>query len=231
MSTVYFHSPSGDAELSGAERAHAAFVAEITGAAMLCPHAERLGLGSFYKEPGLFRIAASERPLVVAGEKISGWQVLLNTAIAAGSDPVCFLARLHGQCEIHGWIAGEDRAWLAGIIKDGLESGVMRGQLRGHSMGWDSVIALLESNSSEPVVMSYSVCESFPRMSLWKPDMKVDGDGEPDADISDAWDAMTDAEQFAACMPAIAAMQIKPGDLRTEGFGHGMSALDVLAKL
>jgi hypothetical protein len=44
---------------------------------------------------------------------------------------VRFLARLHGQCEVHGWVAGKNRAWLADIIETGRETAILR-----DDMGW-----------------------------------------------------------------------------------------------
>jgi hypothetical protein len=231
MSRVYFHTPSNTAEILGAERAFAACIVESLGAALLCSYVEALGFSTLYREPGLLRVAMGDgrTALRVAGQNLDGWQVLLNTAIAAGSDPVRFLARMHAQCEIHGWIAGEDRAWLADIIRTGLKDGVMRETLRERSIGWPGIIELLEANSTEPVVMSYSVCDRFPSMTAWDPG--VDDDGYPLPEVEAAWEAMTVAERFAACMPSESTLRITPSNLRTQGFGHGMSAFDVLRLL
>jgi len=231
MSRVYFHTPTDKAEILGAERHFAACIVESLGAALLAPHAEVLGLSAFYREAGLFRVAVNDgrKPITVAGEKINGWQVLLNTAIAGGSDPVRFLARMHAQCEIHGWIAGEDRLWLADLIREGLRDCVMRHHVRNMPLGWASVIVLLESRADEPVVMSYSVCDDFPSMTTWNP--ATDADGYPLPEVEAAWEAMTEAERFSACMPTEPSLRITPDNLRTQGFGHGLSAFDVLARL
>ncbi len=81
----------------------------------------------------------------------------LNTAILIGNDAVILLARLHGQCEIHGYVEGPNRAWLAGIVDGGLASGILR-----ESMGWEGVAELLRASEEGPVVTSYSVTDSFP---------------------------------------------------------------------
>ncbi|GAA4304598.1 hypothetical protein GCM10023178_11830 [Actinomadura luteofluorescens] len=35
-----------------------------------------------------------------------------------------FLARLHAQCELHGYVEGPNRAWLADVIDQGPAAGV-----------------------------------------------------------------------------------------------------------
>ena len=217
MSIVYFHTSDGEAELAGAERHHCASLAESLGAGLLCYHAEALGLSRAYREPGMFRVAVGEQKLKVAGEEIDGWPVLLNTAMVLGSDVLAFMTRLHAQCEIHGWVAGEDRAWLAALITTGLDTGVLRRTVREYSNGWEDVIALLRARDDGPVGMSYSVCSQFPHRGM--------------LDVDElAWDGMTRYERFSACMPTIANMQFGPNNLR-EPFNHGLSALDVLAKI
>lgn len=84
----------------------------------------------------------------------------LNTALRMGGDAVKLSARLHGACEIHTYVEGEDRAWLADIIERNLGR-VLRRETQGYE-GWAGVVELLRAGSHSPVVSSYSVGESFP---------------------------------------------------------------------
>ncbi|MGK3995050.1 hypothetical protein [Sorangium sp. So ce1024] len=150
--------------------------------------------------------------------RYGAWEVLLNTCLVLGSDPLCFLARMHAQCEIHAWVDGPDRAWLAGIIDEGRRVGLMR-----DGQGWDDVTALLRARSDEPVVMSYSVCDQFPSRSVanWTP--PADEDGEPNRD---AWYDLDEAERWRLAMDGVQELRFGPETLRTS-FGHCKSALDI----
>lgn len=121
--------------------------------------------------------------LDVAGVRLHSGNIDLNTALVAGSDPIRLAAKIHGWCESHLWVDGPDRVWLAGIIDQGLTAGLYR-----QGAGWDQIKAGLESRDDEPVVMSYSVSESFPNQFLggWMPPWP---EGVPET-----WDALT-AEQ------------------------------------
>ena len=77
--------------------------------------------------------------------------------------------------------------------------------------------------------MSYSVCDQFPNMTVWN--SATDDDGYPLPEVEAAWEVMTVTERFAACMPSEPTLRITPSNLRTQGFGHGMSAFDVLRLL
>lgn len=99
-----------------------------------------------------------------------------------GGDSLKLFARLHAQCEIHAWVAGKNRAWMAKIIAEGLESGLYR-----QNVGWDQVIEMLGRSKTEPVVTSYSVCEQFPSREVanWEDDN--DGDDWYDLDSETRW--------------------------------------------
>jgi hypothetical protein len=231
MSTVYFHMLDGDAEVASRERAQAAFICETIGAAMLVPHIDKLGLNArHYRDPGMLRVHYSmgiAKTIKAGGREFNAWEAMLNTALAVGSDALCFLTKMHAQCEIHAWVAGEHREWLAGIIEQCAAERLVRMEYKGHdgkpfSSGWRETIAALRRTDKHPVVMSYSVCERFPRPSLWK-DLQEGGE--------DAFYAMSDAEQWAACTPSIAHVQIAPDNLRGERFGDGTTTLDIIEAL
>jgi len=84
------------------------------------------------------------------------WAAQLNTVIQYGNEVLGVLTQIDAQCEIHAWVSGKNRAWLAGVIVEGLRLKLFR-----PDMGWDGVVALLLSSSRGAVVMSYSVCDSF----------------------------------------------------------------------
>lgn len=102
-------------------------------------------------------VGSGEPWLKVGDQRPTVFQLQLNTLLAIGSDPMRLMARLHGQCEIHAFVEGPNRAWLAGIIQEGRQTGVMREQC-----GWEAVMELLRQADDQPVVTSYSVTDSFP---------------------------------------------------------------------
>lgn len=216
MSRVYFHSPSGGTELHGSERAHLGVLCTDIALGVLAPAAriqrEKLAdlLAPDYRPPsagGYHEFQLWRRRLETAlsiGRDVFQWRgapiasstLLLNTALAVGNDPIRLAARIDGQCEIHGWVDGPNRAWLAGIMREGLDRGVFRtgfwfedgpdGPRKWSEQGWEQVIEFLLARDDEPVVMSYSVTERFPNREAagWEPDIPVgwmpdwaDGDG------------------------------------------------------
>jgi hypothetical protein len=205
MSRIYFHSLSDTAEVRGSERAHMGILcADLTYAAFR-PRGDasdplfrvtdlkrekydkiggglefRRDFGFFLSQGGVFRL----------GERTAdAFDVCLNTTLAIGNDAVRLMARLHGQCEIHAWVEGPNRAWLAGIIEDGRAAGIMRA-----NQGWESVAALLRSRDDEPVVTSYSVTDGFPNAHV----AGVEGDEE-----HDAWYDRPVADQWTQAMAAL----------------------------
>jgi len=188
VSRVYFHSIDGDAELRGSERAYAGGVTSNMALSML---RDSIGGGRERYERLLPRdhylrnvkdehwmnsfrtwwnVGFDSHEFDFDGYHISPWQIILNTALVMGSDAVELLARIHATCEIHGYIEGEHREWLADIIEVGREDRVLR-----PNQGWEDVMALLRKTDASPVVMSYSVCERFPNAyvakeaGLWSP--------------------------------------------------------------
>lgn len=228
MSRVYFHSPSGDAELRGSERAHAGWLSSAIGIAALdlndYDFRERTAKHIDAGHP-LRDVHAAETALrvgkvdfVVPSGRYSAWEVLLNTCLALGSDPLCFLTRMHAQCEIHAWVAGEDRWWLVEVIEQGRRAGLTR-----TDQGWESVQAMLGCTSTEPVVMSYSGCDQFPsrRAAKWTP--PAGEDGKPD---HDAWYDLGADERWSLGMAGVEGMRFGPSTLR-EPFGHRKTAFDI----
>ena len=146
--------------------------------------------------------------LDVAGVRLHTGDVELNTALVAGSDPIRLAAKIHGWCEAHAWVDGPDREWMAGIIEDGLATGIYRRTLPApsgdtrppHTQGWEDVLGLLRESADGPVVMSYSVCDDFPNLGIadWAPPRLPDDWRPAWADSAEGlaeWDAYDDAEK------------------------------------
>jgi hypothetical protein len=274
MSRVYFHSPSGEAELWGGERAWLGGLCSDIAVGILDPASNYDRLRSLVK-PGHYVSQGGAGPaqwassLALAvrvgfdgsvfawnGHDIDSFDLVLNTAVAVGSDVTKLAARIHGQCEIHCYCEGIDRAWLAQLITRGRDQGVLRDlhKFRDLESSWESIARFLLDRDDEPVVMSYSVTDSFPNRHAadwappddpdWIPEYYRDTDDwaamsedereQVRADhAGDRWYDLPDSERWDLGM---AALRARPGGLRLDpanwqdfGFGHGLSVLDLLA--
>lgn len=269
MSRVYFHSPSGTVELWGAERHHMAWLSTHLTWPILEPYAERrfgrpegdrpsimdiVAPGSYlHTTPmeALHRMDAfrtwysvsgeKDSYFVLDGKKVELFDLQLNTLYKMGNDPLALAARIHGQCEIHAYVEGPNRAWLAGIMKEGRALNIYR-----EGSGWETVIELLLSRDDEPVVMSYSVCEQFPnsRVAGWKARNQARIDAAPPEEqerlgdeIYDEFQNLPSEERWAMCMTALrsgeagAGLELKPDDWDDYYFRDGTTCFDVAAHL
>lgn len=153
--------------------------------------------------------------------KVEPWVAALNTALAIGGDALRLMARLHGQCEIHTYVEGPNRGWLADIIDNGRASGLLRS-----GQNWERVSALLSERDDAPVVTSYSVCQQFPNphRAGWSDD--EDGEG--------FW-RLSDSERWALGMAALRrdadGLEMKPDNWESFHFDNGASAFTVLEEL
>ncbi|WP_160051070.1 hypothetical protein [Nocardiopsis sp. FR26] len=256
MSRVTFTSPSGEAVLRGAERARAShIVRSLTAGLLECrwsydvQHWQSLlvpGHYLHYEDPDTWRIAfpiafgQDNALLQYRGRTLSTLDLALNTAMAVGSDPVKFLARLHAQCELYGWVDGPHRAWLADIIDRGRAEGLYR-----DGMGWEDVSALLRARDDEPVVMYDSVGEGFPHHMVgdWMPPWPdgVPRDWEaltPDQQTErgqrqDAWTELDRDEQWRISMAGLrertGMLELHPDTWENYRFGQRLTILDMQA--
>lgn len=264
MSRVYFHSPSGEAELWGGERAWLSSLCNrvTLGILDIQHNHERIselinaaGERSYLARPAPADFAAFQKwrtsveiaitvgfyddAFTWKGKPLSMFSVELNTACRVGGDPLKLAARIHGQCEIYCWCEGKDRPWLAGIIDQGLASGLYRRDIGGlyrrgvgragggdQSVGWETVADFIRSRDDEPVVMSYSVCDQFPSQheAGWQP---------PEGADEDAWYDLPGDERWRIGMEALRAkrgkLRLDPDDWDGYCFDHGLSAFDILA--
>lgn len=234
MSRVYFHSPRGEAELRGSELANmhgtvhdVAMVALPPSRDLILPRLTNPVRAWFAAKPYWQFLADVRVTFGVGGAlfrdfdgaALGNFPLALNTVLAIGSDPLCLYARLAGQCEIHAYVEGPNRKWMAGLIRDGLDVGLYR-----NDEGWDAVVVLLESHDDEPVVTSYSGTASF-----------------PDADLLDLSEeeisALTDEGYDALWEPCLAALradtvnvrEINPDNLRAT-FNHGINLYDLFGR-
>lgn len=259
MSRVYFHSPSGDAELLGSERYHLSSLAKAT------------AMGQVIRDPDRFRaflppghylsqlrsnhpdawVGWYETALKVGdgtviefdGQPIESFALLLNTALETGDEALRLAARIDGQCEIHGWVDGPNRKWLAGMMQAAVDTGVFRqgfwvepgagGKRLWSEQGWDKVIALLLARADEPVVMSYSVCEGFPNPTAAGVVPIEDDPDDEFEDVREAFNLLPKAERWAACMARLRAgvngLEFRPDTWEEFRFMHNLSMADLMA--
>lgn len=239
MSRIYFHSPSGEAELPGRERAYAqVMISDLCKALLrvaaqdepnhpsglrqlLPPDSYVLQARDFEQAFQLWFGVSFDGYLLMNGRRLDPFTLQLNTALTIGGDPLRLLVRLHGQCEIHAWVDGANRAWLASIMQDALDQQVLR-----PDEGWEQVIPFLRSRSDEPVVLSYSVTDQFPNQHVAK--WRDDRDG-------DDWYDLSAEQQWTMAMEKLRAqnglLEMKPETWSEIRFGGGESFFTVLNHL
>jgi hypothetical protein len=240
MSRIYFHSPSGEAELWGGERAWLGYVCSSVAIGLLNTRWNAGKLrplvrpGHYLHDPRYdtdtawasafetaFSVGLDGDLLIFDGKPVSTFSVTLNTAMRVGNDAVQLAARIHGQCELHCYAEAGDRKWLAEIINRGLGTGVFR-KNTGHREheSWEAVYRFLRESETEPVVLSFSGGDQFP--NPWELEQD-DGD----------WDGLSLDEQWHIGMEALRA---KSGGLRLAdpdkwhdfSFDDGVSVFDLL---
>lgn len=167
--------------------------------------------------------------IAIDGETVRPRDIAFNTCIAIGAKPLQLAARLAAQGEIHAWVDGPNRWWLADIIMQGREAGLYR-----PNSGWEDVAAMLLREADEPVVCSYSVSDSWPNPTfvmesgLWDPGISVDEDVDEAAEIRDnAWGLLSTTLQWDLGIEALRQyeypLELRPSDWDTAFFGTGES--------
>lgn len=212
MSLITFNSLSGDAHVRGPERFQ--FGAYVASSLLVALRLDReirtdldrewaLRIARLIPSMGLAhpdRVAylpvylrnCDQREFFDLGDRdrIDLFSLALNTLIATGSDPMILAARIHGQCEIHCYVEGPNRKWLAEIVERGRAFGIYRAEA-----GWDSVARLLRLENDKPVILSHSVSDDFPNLRLteksgiWaRPEGDEDGNSWYDLSPEEQWD-------------------------------------------
>lgn len=257
MSRIYFHSPNGETEVLGAERAylgkatHDASIGLLLGAispwqlrrALARKSVAREAVGPHGVNERMLSLALGtfgddEPAFVVDGKPVDHWQLLLNTLIQHGGDGMRLAARIHAQCEIHCYVEGPNRAWLSDLIAESRREGLLRAD-----MGWESVAELLDSRADEPVVMSYSVTDQFPNRwrSTWVvPNAGKEWESEDDEDAAReedgaAWYALPESEKWRMGLEWLRTegvekgLRLDPDEWADYRFGHSLTATDLIA--
>lgn len=242
MSRIYFHSPSGDAEIRGSERAWMGILINDLFHVSLGllhaydtpsepsplryvvnPNSHTLRSPNFLDSVRLTTNTAFETAtFAIDGEMIDTFTAALNTAMLIGGDAIKLCARLHGQCEIHAWVEGPNRAWLAGIIRLARNANILR-----DDQGWEKLMEFLKSRDDEPVVTSYSVCDQFPNIdtSTWEPENDSD-------DARDKYWELSNEEQWRFGMEKLRQspmMEMKPETWADYYWHYGRSGFDIRA--
>lgn len=237
MSRVYFHSQDGFSELRGSERAHFSGFCHAMLMAAIGPifdwekephwtrrlfpdgHYIRTTSSTGYERTISTALAVGYDNLAVS----NGFILALNTALSVGTDAVKLGARIHGQCEVHCWVDGKNRQWLAEIAESGLVSGFYR-----PDQNWQAVIDHLKSNSENPVVLSYSVCEQFPNSGVA---------GWTDDNAGDDWYRLPDEQKWELAFTALKAkdegLELSPEQWEWPDyfFGEKVTGFDLEAKM
>lgn len=165
-------------------------------------------------------------PVVLDGKPVDLFCLTLNSALQWGNPAVQLAAKLHGQCEIHCYVEGEDRAWLADLVEKAVEAGVFRPEPSGYD-GWEKLAEFLRSTEAEPVVTSYSVTDTFPNPSFAPDGLDLDQD-----DPWEAWSRIETAKQWEYGMAKLRAepgLQLSPERLGNR-FGDGMAAREFMRR-
>lgn len=255
MSRLYFHSPSGDAQLKGSERRWLAGLVNDLAVGTLglhhpdrvdrllsfaapehyiTKHADRypngMALGTAYRLAFLNDDPFSPALIQHRGRRVDPFCLALNTAMQLGNEQIRLAARLHAQCEVHAWVEGPNRAWLADVMERGVREGVYRKRVayrdggraepQWSDQGWDDVIGLLRSRDDEPVVTSSSVTDQFPNPG---PHATEYGDGWYELDDADCWRIGMDWLRQAPGQ-----LELRP-DNKAYRFEHRLSILDLFS--
>lgn len=254
MSYIAFHTAEATGYVSGSERAHLDYcIVQDTAAA----HRRRAFGEDLPERPSLLRRAVNWSAGALASDRFDRWadtsiavsfghlravlpsgttsenvfDINLNTVIAHGTPAEQLAARISGQCEVHAFVEGEDRAWFADQVDAALAAGVFRLGMSHYRQrdddpnGWDGIAALARSTSAGPIVMSYSVAERFPNQGVaaW-PDSLPDPDAADAAD--EAWEALSAGERWERAVAGLRRkaetawlLRIAPDNLAEAAFG------------
>lgn len=191
------------------------------------------------------------------GQRLDKRDIILNTALVSGSDPVRLLARLDGCMGRVNYVEGHNRNWLASLLEEGLDSGVLlrfRGQGDEESP-WAALAAFLRTRNDEPVIVSDAEGgDAFPTAQFgapfvppslagasvtWSPTPGVRPDWRDEDPLwlqwkAAVWDRLSLADQWAYALQGLRQfesheLELRPENWRTYRFGDGYNAFQLLA--
>jgi len=179
--------------------------------------------------------------LHVDGEPIDLFTAKLNTALRYGSDVMKLAARLHGQSELHCWVAGKNRAWLADIMENAPTT-VFRVNTETGESYWKPIIDALRETDEGDAVFSYSVSSGFPLVQYDKKFLASlkEIEDEEDYDEGEArylWNEKPLEERWENTIEVFKEetesqmLELTPDNWDSYYFGQGADALSILEKL
>ena len=242
MTQIYFTSENEETRVSGRERAHMGNIVATMGVSPLLTLCEDYGesppkIINMLPERCYVKQCTSDnhvlkrvfrqwfgsawdeyQGLTVDGVNYPCFALSLNTTMIMGSDPIKLAARIHGQCEIHTYIEGANRDWVASIIENGLDTNIYH-----RDVGWEPTATMLKSDNQHPVVLSYSVCEIFPDQYV------------AHYEDEDAWYALTEHERWELNMAELRKnatwLEIRPDCWKDYEFGNKVNSFTILDKV
>lgn len=250
MSHIGFRSLEDEAEVGGRERANCAvMIAHLTTTIADIEYRDQLegmldrdkffsvlGLSPIHQHILKYLFGTHHDTTKLGDGTWNCFTTSLNTILVIGSDALKFVARVHAQCEIHGYVEGPNRAWLANIIEKGIETGILRKETQGYGKGWEDVITLLRSTDNGPVVMDYSVTDSFPSYPGEEKHTCVDDELECVAcKNKEAWYELSHEERWNQALAKLrtndAGLEMKPDNWNDYYFGDGLTVFDFVETL
>lgn len=115
----------------------------------------------------------------------------LNLIMDLGIPALRLAARIHGQCEIHGYVEGKNRDWFA----DMLYNFSLSHDYAFIHTGWRKAEVLARARNDRPLVSSYSVTDLFPAYPI-----PVDYENEA---RNRRWDKHTDFDRWRLGLRAL----------------------------
>lgn len=253
MSRIYFHNIANTAELRGSERAYAGglstnylsmalginrYIQDTDPVMSLFPLdvvREARFHGSLSESIRIWLVVKgmneAEGLRCPDGTKVEIFATALNTMLVSGTDPIKLLARLHGQCELHGYIEGSNRAWLADIIERGRAAHILR-----VDQGWEGIVKMLRSADDTPVVTSYSVTCQWPNPYGLDDSVSYEDDPAASEAYTEAFYALPAEQRWDRAMPNLRKLgdgnlEMRPDQWQWPDytFGAGESGYSLLA--
>lgn len=217
VSRVYFETDEHETELWGGERA---WIGSLCGSRFkaLASKMELETMRRASPEDAWFRgdsnhlkrnfLLWCSRPdpgekIRINGEWHDLFSVQINTVLSDASAPMRLLTKIHGVCEIHGWIAKGNLSWAVELLEEARARSLAR-SLPSNTGTWEDVLTMLRDASS-PVVLSYSVCDRWDGETL-RPDVEISPQSiTPDPSVptlyhlmSEEWEARIEEQGWNA---------------------------------